>query len=428
MQTAYRDSNHNRSGMVRMQQTNTEQGLLQVNVTTVQGMRPVEGATIRISYTAVPDGLIEEQTTDESGQTMQMALPTPPREWSMAPEGEQPYAEYTVQIEASGYRNVTVVGVEVFSGEISILPVALDTEGPQDDTIVIPANTLFGDFPPKIPEDEIQPVDESGEIVLSRVVVPEYVIVHDGPPSDRRARNYYVRYRDYIKNVASCEIYATWPDATLRANILAIMSFTLNRVYTEFYRNQGYDFTITSSTAYDHKWVYGRNIYSNISRIVDELFPNYLSRPNVTQPILTQYCDGQNVTCPGWMTQWGSKYLGDRGYSAIEILRNFYGSNMYINTAEEISGVPASWPGYDLGIGATGAKVRQLQQQLNAISRNFPAIPKVTVDGIYGPDTAESVRVFQRVFDLPQTGVTDFSTWYKISQIYVGVTRIAELY
>ena len=150
-------------------------------------------------------------------------------------------------------------------------------------------------------------------------------MVHDGPVNDSAAGNYYVRYKDYIKNVASSEIYATWPDDTIRANILAIMSFTLNRVYTEWYRNKGYDFTITSSTAYDHKWIYGRNIFASIDRIVDELFENYLSRPNVRQPILTQYCDGKQVQCRnrGWMTQWGSKALGDQGYSAIEILRTF---------------------------------------------------------------------------------------------------------
>ncbi len=416
--------------ILRVQQEETELGLLQVNVTTDQGMYPISDASVQIFYTAVPETRLQEMITDESGQTGQFQLDAPPREWSMTPEGQQPYAEYSVLVEAVGYQSVLVTGVEIFSGELAILPVVMETMIPpaeQQTVIVIPANTLFGSYPPKIDEAEIKPVNESGEIVLSRVVIPEFVIVHDGPPEDRRARNYYVRYRDYIKNVASCEIYSTWPEATLRANILAIMSFTLNRVYTEWYRNKGYDFTITSSTAYDHKWVYGRNIYSNISRIVDEMFPNYLSRPNVKQPILTQYCDGQNVSCPGWMTQWGSKYLGDQGYSTIEILRYFYGNNLYINTAEEISGVPASWPGYDLVIGSTGPKVRQLQEQLNAIAKNYPAVPTVRVDGVYGPNTSESVRTFQRIFDLPQTGITDFSTWYKISQIYVGVTRIGEL-
>lgn len=193
------------------------------------------------------------------------------------------------------------------------------------------------------------------------------------------------------------------------------------------YRGKGYSFTITSSTAYDHKFVYGRNIYSNISTIVNEMFENYLSRPNVTQPILTQYCDGQKVSCPNWMTQWGSKSLGDRGYSAIEILRYYYGSNMYINTAEAISGIPASWPGYDLVVGSSGEKVRQLQQQLARISKTYPAIPTVTVDGIYGNETRKAVEKFQSVFGLPVTGTVDYLTWYEISAIYVAVTRIAEL-
>ena len=260
---------------------------------------------------------------------------------------------------------------------------------------------------------------------MSRVVVPEYVIVHDGVPSDRSAPNYWVKYTDYIKNVASSEIYATWPEATIYANVLAIMSFTLNRVYTEQYRNQGYDFTITSSTAYDQKWIYGRNTFENIGRLVDNIFNNYLSRPGVRQPIFTSYCDGQRVTCAG-LSQWGSKYLGDEGYSAIEIIRYYYGSDMYINTADVISGVPSSWPGYNLTTGSSGDKVRQLQQQLNRIAGNYPAIPTIVADGIYGPRTAEAVRVFQQVFALPVTGVTDFATWYAISRIYVGVTRIAE--
>ena len=211
------------------------------------------------------------------------------------------------------------------------------------------------------------------------------------------------------------------------ANVLAIMSFTLNRVYTEWYRNKGYNFTITSSTAYDHFFVYGRNIFENISQVVDSIFPNYLSRPNVRQPILTQYCDGKRVTCPDWMSQWGSKALGDQGYSAIEILRYYYGDSMYINWAPQISGIPSSWPGSDLTIGSRGEKVLQMQEQLNRIARNYPALPTIAADGIYGPATANAVRKFQEIFDLPVTGVVDYATWYKISQIYVGVSRIAEL-
>ncbi len=260
-----------------------------------------------------------------------------------------------------------------------------------------------------------------------RTPSPEYVIVHDGPPNDVSAKNYYVRYKDYIKNVASSEIYATWPEETLFANILAIQSITLNRVYTEWYRNRGKDFTITSSTAYDQKWIAGRNIFDSISNAVDTIFSNYLSRPNVVQPLFTQYCDGKRVSCPNWMRQWESKSLGEDGYSAIEILRYFYGDSIFINTSEEISGIPSSWPGTDLTIGSTGSKVRQMQEQLNVIADAYPLIPKISADGVYGEQTANSVRVFQKIFNLPQTGVVDYPTWYKISEIYVGVSRIAEM-
>lgn len=412
-------------------QNATDRGQLQINVTTERGVFPIEDASISLSYTGNPTETIEELTTNISGQTATVELPTPPLEYSMEPSESQPYSEYTIQVNAPGYRPINISGISVLPDETSVQNVRMETataENPLERNIVITANTLFGNFPPKIPEDEIKPMNESGEIVLSRVVIPEYVIVHDGPPSDSSANDYYVRYRDYIKNVASSEIYATWPDAALRANILAIMSFTLNRVYTEWYRNKGYDFTITSSTAFDHKFVYGRNIFSNISNIVDEMFNSYLSRPNVRQPILTQYCDGQRVSCPNWMTQWGSKYLADQGYSTIEILRYYYGSSMYINTADEISGVPASWPGSNLEVGSTGDKVRMLQEQLNRIARNYPALPTITADGIYGSATRAAVEKFQSIFGLPVTGIVDFRTWYRISEIYVAVSRIAELY
>lgn len=408
---------------------NIDTGFLEVDVTSSMDYTPIENATVSVSYTGDPESTIERLTTNSSGQTEQISLAAPPLEYSMAPSENQPFAEYTITVSAPGFEDFSVSGSDIMSGELSIQPIRLTPATPltTESNIVIPANTLFGNFPEKIPEAEIKPVTDPGEIVLSRVVVPEFVVVHDGAPTDSTAQNYYVRYRDYIKNVASSEIYSTWPDATLRANILAIMSFTMNRVYTEWYRNQGYEFTITSSTAFDHKWIYGRNIFENISQIVDEMFTNYLSRPNVKQPILTQYCDGKRVTCPNWLSQWGSKYLGDQNYSAIEILRNYYGDNMYINTAEEISGIPASWPGENLTIGSEGQKVMQLQEQLNRIRENYNAIPYLNPDGIFGSRTAEAVREFQRIFNLPQTGVVDFSTWYRISDMYVRLSRIAEL-
>ena len=411
-----------------MQESQPDKGKLQIQVKTKIQSRPIVGAKISISYKGAPDSTLEEVETDRNGQTEVLELPTPPVEYSLTPSEQQPYSEYNLRVQAPGYEPVEVSGSELLSGETSIQQVAMEPseQGPFQD-IVIPDHTLYGNYPEKIPEAEIKPMNETGEIVLSRVVVPEYVVVHDGAPSDSTAQNYYVRYKDSIKNVASSEIYATWPLETIRANVLAIMSFTMNRVYTEWYRNKGYSFTITSSTAFDHKWIFGRNIFESISQVVDELFENYLSRPNVRQPILTQYCDGQRVRCDGWMSQWGSKYLGDQNYSAIEILRNYYGDNMYINSAEEISGIPISWPGYDLDIGSSGIKVRQIQEQLNGISEAYPAIPSVNPDGIYGEETKEAVREFQSVFGLPETGVVDYPTWYKIQEIYVGVSRIAEL-
>lgn len=406
-----------------------DNGSLQVSVTSYDTGEPVANARISIAYSGDPDSPIEELITDSNGQTEIVSLSAPPLEYSMTPSDNQPFSEYSVTVSAPGFEGFNVSGIEIFPDITSLQGIRLSPRTPVSSpgNIVIPANTLWGNFPPKIAEAEIKPVGEPGEIVLSRVVVPEYIVVHDGVPTDTSASDYYVRYRDYIKNVASCEIYSTWPDATLRANILAIMSFTMNRVYTEWYRNRGYDFTITSSTAFDHKWVYGRNIFENISVIVDEMFANYLSRPNVKQPILTQYCDGKRVTCPNWLSQWGSKALGDQGYSAIEILRNYYGDDMYINTAEEISGIPASWPGSNLDIGDSGIKVRQLQEQLNLIGDYYNSIPVLVPDGIYGENTADAVRAFQKIFKLPQTGIVDYSTWYKISDMYVRLSGIAEL-
>ena len=419
------------NGSLPNPQDTPDKGRLQVNIVSDITAFPIADAKISISYTGVPDSELEQLETDSSGQTETIDLAAPPVEYSLNPENEQqPYSEYTLQVTAPGFESIRIAGAEILSDVTAIQNIRLkpiDNPNADEDVYVIPAHTLYGNYPPKIPEDEIQPVPESGEIVLSRVVVPEYIVVHDGSPRDSTATNYYVKYKDYIKNVASSEIYATWPENTIRANVLAIMSFTLNRVYTEFYRNKGYDFTITSSTAFDHKWIPERNIFDTISIIVDELFADYLSRPNVKQPILTQYCDGRQVQCPNWLTQWGSKSLGDQGYSPIEILRYYYGDDMYINTAEAISGIPSSWPGYTLEIGSSGSKVRQIQEQLNVIAGAYPAIPKVTADGIYGPATAESVRTFQKIFGLPHTGEVDYKTWYKISEIYVGVSRIAEL-
>ncbi len=405
-------------------------GSLVVDVVSSQNNFPISNATVEIASETSPSDIIEKLTTDSSGQTADISLPAPPEKYSLTPSDERPYSEYHLHVTAPGFKPVDISGTEILAGATAIQNVRLepmDDPTPINNDIVIPEHTLYGNYPPKIAEPEVKPVTDTGEIVLSRVVVPQTVIVHDGVPTNASAPDYYVPYRDYIKNVASSEIYATWPRATITANVLAIMSFTLNRVYTEWYRGQGYNFTITSSTAFDHKWIYGRNIYESISVVVDEIFDSYLSRPDVRQPILTQYCDGRMVQCPNWMTQWGSCALGEEGYSPIEILRYFYGDSIYVNTAEEISGIPISWPGYDLTVGSTGDKVRHVQEQLDAIATIYSAIPKITPDGIYGQATRAAVEEFQSIFGLPQTGVIDFATWNKISHIYVGITGIAEL-
>ena len=413
-----------------MDQYSSDTGNLNVIVTGTDSYSPLSSATIEIANTGEPNRILESITTDQNGQTGYIELSAPPREYSMEPTDNQPYSEYNLKISAPGYQEGLISGVQIFSGENGLQSIVLlPSEQTPDyvyNPIVIGGHTLWEYYPPKIAEPEIKPLAESGEIVLSRVVVPETIVVHDGVPSDSTATDYYVPYIDYIKNVACCEIYSTWPESTIEANILAIMSFTLNRVYTEWYRNKGYNFTITSSTAYDHKWIYGKTIYENISQIADRLYNRYLARPNVKQPILTQYCDGKRVSCPNWMTQWGSKALGDDGFSAIDIIHYYYGSDMYVNEAEIVSGIPSSYPGYDLTIGSSGEPVITIQEQLNRIAQNYPAIPTVTVDGIYGSATAESVRAFQSIFNLPVIGIVDFPTWYKISPIYVGVSKIGE--
>ena len=408
--------------LYKILQNMPDTGSLRVDVTDQDG-RPIDGATAEISITGEPESTLESIQTDSNGQTESVELPAPPFEYTENPGVTQPYSEYSIIVRAPGFAPVSINGIDIFSTRRSIQDVRL-TEASQ--VVTIGPNTLFGDYPPKIPEASIKPITSTGEIVLDRVVVPGTVVVHDGVPTDSTASNYYVSFPDYIKNVACSEIYPTWPEATITANVIAIVSFTLNRVYTEWYRNKGYSFTITSSTAFDHKWINERNIFDNVGLIVDEVFADYVSKPDVKQPILTQYCDGKRTTCSG-MSQWGSKYLGDQNYSALQILRNYYGSDIYINTAEEVSGILLSWPGYTLDIGDSGTPVRTIQEQLSAIRRTYSNIPSLAIDGIYGEDTAAAVSRFQSIFDLPVTGEVDYSTWYKISQLYVALEKLAEL-
>lgn len=409
--------------MYHITQTDLCTGGLKITVNDLLN-RPIENASVSIYENSDSGTPLYTLTTNVDGQTEPVSLDAPIKALSMSPGVIIPYAQYNIVVTAEGYFPVTINGINIFCGILSLQNVVLpDIEGLQE-VFNIGPNTLYGNYPDKIPESEIKPIPDTGEIVLNEVVVPEFIVVHDGLPNDPSAQNYYVRFTDYIKNVASSEIYPTWPEETIKANVLAIISFTLNRVYSEWYRNMGYNFTITSSTAYDHKWINNRNIFDSISVIVDEVFAEYISRPGIKQPILTQYCDGRRTTCSG-MSQWGSKDLGDAGFTALEILRDYYGSDVYINTAAEIEGVPVSWPGYLLEIGSSGAPVRTIQEQLSLIRETYSNIPSFEIDGIYGEDTLLAVQKFQEIFDLNESGLVDYSTWYRISQIYVALAELS---
>ena len=255
--------------------------------------------------------------------------------------------------------------------------------------------------------------------------VPQRITVHLGTPNSN-ARNVTVSFSDYVKNVASSEIYPTWDESALRANILAITSFALNRVYTEFYRSRGYDYDITNSTAYDQYFVNGRSFFDNVSRLVDELFNDYLRRPGFVEPLAAKFCNGTTVTCEG-LSQWGSQNLAQQGFTSTEILDNYYGDVEIVRNAP-IQGITTSYPGTPLRRGTTGPSVVTIQTELNRISQNYPAIPKIpVVDGIFGSRTEAAVRKFQEVFNLTPDGIVGPATWYALVRIYVAVTRLAEL-
>ena len=255
--------------------------------------------------------------------------------------------------------------------------------------------------------------------------IPQNITVHLGAPSSN-AENVTVPFIDYVKNVASSEIYPTWEPAALRANILAIVSFALNRVYTEFYRSRGYPFDITSSTAYDQYFVNGRSYFENVSRIVDELFNDYLRRPGFVEPLAAKFCNGTTVTCQG-LSQWGSQNLAQQGQNSTQILRNYYGDVEIVPDAP-IRGNQQSYPGTPIRQGSRGPYVTVIQTELNRISRNYPAIPRIPeIDGIFGPRTEAAVRKFQEVFGLDVDGVVGKSTWYALVRLYTAVLSLSEL-
>lgn len=416
-------------------------GFLTVSVIDSTTNRPIENAIVNI-YTIPESGqsqtqLYQNLTTNNSGQVTGITLDAPDIQYSQQPSDVRPYSQYRVEVIADGYDTFIIDGTQIFPTIESRQNIPLNAQSRRrhshlrqnENIFVIGENTLFGTYPPKIPESSLKPLNPpTGFVVLDNPVVPEFIVVHDGLPEDNSAKDYWVPFKDYIKNVASSEIYSTWPEQTIYANVIAIISFTLNRVFTEWYRNKGLNFTITSSTAYDHKFINNRNIFDTISVVVDNIFNTFIKRPpTARQPLLAQYCDGKKSQCPNEMTQWGSKDLGDKGMDYQSILRYYYGDDITFNTAPIVSGVPVSYPGDTLKIGSNGKYVRTIQNQLNAISNSYPAIPKIKEDGSYGSSTANAVSTFQGIFGLPKTGVVDFKTWYEISRVYVAVTKIASL-
>lgn len=256
--------------------------------------------------------------------------------------------------------------------------------------------------------------------------IPEFITVHLGPAT-QPAENVTVTFSDYIKNVASSEVYPTWEPAALRANILAQISFALNRVYTEYYVSRGYPFQITSTTAMDQKFIQGRNIFENIDRLVDELFNDYLRRKGYVEPLSAKFCNGTTTTCDG-LSQWGSQDLALQGQDSMDILRSYYGNNIELVADAPVQALRYSYPGRPLRTGDRGSEVQIIQASLNRIARNYPAIPKIPfVDGTFGPATEKAVRRFQDIFNLMTDGVVGKATWYRLVSLYVGITRLAEL-
>lgn len=404
-------------------------GYIRADVFLFERALPVEGA--KVTITRRENGEIVFSTsgiTDAQGVSPIFEVPAPPAEISRIKQSEQkPYETYDLLVEAPEFFPANIAGIQVFAEQtavqlVEMVPLVRGKGGPAADTnVVIPPHQLFKSAPDSGmfvigPEKEPR--------TLKEPVIPETVVVHLGKPS-ANAPNVYVPFKDYIKNVASSEIYPTWGDDAIKTNVYAQISFTLNRIYTEWYRSRGYNFQITNSTAYDQAYIHGRNIYDNISRIVDEIFDQYIHRPGTKSPLFASYCDGRQTQCNG-LKQWGSFELANQGFSPEKILNYYYGP-VELSTARQVAGIPESYPGNSLRLGDTGEDVKRIQTWLTRIAKNYPAIGVVPVTGVFDERTQEAVKVFQRIFDLTADGIVGKATWYKIVQIYVAVTKLGEL-
>lgn len=399
-------------------------GYLKIQARTAQDAIPLEGVRIRIL-----DGRgrnVYELSTDESGEAQIVSLETVERELSLDPYyGGIPYIGYDVIAQAAGFHTIHVTGIPIYDRETALLPLSLVplSEGQRGAGAT---EIVVGKPAASMRETRYQEAPVEEPRVLRQVIIPNPITVHLGRPA-ASASNVQVSFPDYVKNVASSEIYPTWPEASLRANIYAIITFALNRVFTEWYRSQGYSFDITNSTAYDQAFVYGRPIYESISRIVDEIFNEYVRRQGQIAPYFTSFCNGTTTTCPG-LSQWGTVTLAQQGRTPLQILRAYYPDDVEIAETDVIANVPSSYPGTPLRVGSTGLDVQTIQTYLNRIRRNYPAIPLITDEaGTFGNSTKAAVTKFQSVFSLAADGIVGKATWYKISKLYTAVTRLAEL-
>ena len=399
-------------------------GYLTIQARTAHDALPLNGVQIRI--TDDKENTVYELITDESGQTQSVPLDTIDKSFSQNPYYTgTPYRTYHVYAQAAGFNSLYITDIPIFDGETALLPLTLIP------MLEIQRNPSVAEISIGRPAVSMaQPRRQEGSVttpyVLRQVVIPNPITVHLGSP-DSPAANVQVSFPDYVKNVASSEIYPTWPNASLTANIYAIITFALNRVYTEWYRSRGYNFDITNSTAYDQYFVYGRPIYDSISRIVDSIFNQYVRRQGQNAPYFTSFCNGTTASCPV-LSQWGTVTLANQGYSPIQILRSYYPKDIEIAETNTITGILSSYPGTLLKMGSTGLDVETIQTYLNRIRRNYPAIPAITDEaGIFGNSTKDAVTKFQNVFHLAPDGIVGKATWYKISSLYTAVTRLAEL-
>lgn len=394
-------------------------GYLIVNVYSGTIANPVRNATVQVLKNG---NIIKEIKTNEEGRTETVSLDTIDKSFSENDQQQtRPYETYDVLVNALGLTETRMEGVQIFDGITSIQNIYMTSldENTKEDIEVIPPNTLWGDYPPNMEEPQEEGITP---YVLQKVVVPENIIVHDGVPTNANAANYTVSFIDYIKNVASSEIYSTWPEETIRANILAIISFALNRIFTEWYPSRGFDFTITSTTSYDQKYTKNGTIFKNISDIVDEIFTNYIRSGFKPQPLLAHY--KSNTTEPGYLSQWGSKELGDKGYDALQILKYYYGNDINIYEAETTGEYPFSFT-KTLKEGDCSNEVYILQNVLNYIRGSYPGIPAIeNPSGLFDNATKRAVLKFQSVFYLSQTGTVNKQTWYRISYIYAAISKM----